>query len=166
MPSKSACAKATLASGLRSFSNLIALVDFTVCQRRYTAGIVHHGSDADRATRGSRPAVNVETREFVGLPLRHLIRPSATFWTCKKPRKALLPACPSVQVSKRVSRNVVQRKSASERAARLPRGPGRAPTYLVCRLSTRISSRSGPCVYREPKLERSDGEVHQEWRVI
>jgi RecB family endonuclease NucS len=26
--------------------------------------------------------------------------------------------------------------------------------------------KTGACVYREPKLERSDGEVHQEWRVI
>jgi len=43
-------------------------------------------------------------------------------------------------VSKRVPRNVVRKvvhqKSASERPARLPRGPGRAPTYLVRRLST------------------------------
>ena len=43
-------------------------------------------------------------------------------------------------MSKRVSRNVVRKvvrqESASERPVRRPRGPGRAPTYLVRRLST------------------------------
>jgi len=52
----------------------------------------------------------------------------------------MLPACPSVQVSKRVSRNVVHKvvrqKRATEDLERRPRGPGRAPTYLVRRLST------------------------------
>jgi hypothetical protein len=42
----------------------------------------------------------------------------------------------SKRVSRIVVRKVVQQKSASERPARRSRGPGRAPTYLVRRLST------------------------------
>jgi hypothetical protein len=42
----------------------------------------------------------------------------------------------SKRVPRNVARKVVQQKSASERPARRPRGAGRAPTYLVCRLST------------------------------
>jgi hypothetical protein len=48
-----------------------------------------------------------------------------------------------VQVSKRVSRKVVQQKSTCERPARRPRGPG-GHRPIWCVGFPRISSRSGP----------------------
>jgi hypothetical protein len=52
-------------------------------------------------------------------------------------------------------------------SAQVARQAGRSSPLACCRprRSVHRVERAG-CVYREPKLERSDGEVHQEWRVI